>query len=551
MLIADYAQFVEESDLTKNKIEERREIALYGLAGEIGSLIAAIKKRLLAAGRKNWDLPNHEITEELGDSIWYCFALAEAYNVGGGFLVLDIQNLQTEISGGDERAAKIRQILGDERVQMFLEQAPGFGIAWTAGTATLDQYQCLAFMTSRTKKDELVEVCLAVLQQLVAELFRTKLPPIERDLNSHLPDRPTAQILGETAWHLSALASLYQLSLSEVVQGNIDKLRRRFGRDNPTPLKDAGKPALEQLPRHFEIVFVTIGKGRSRMYLDGRQLGDDLTDNAYTEDGYRFHDVMHLVLAAKLGWSPVLRKLLGRKRKSDPKADEVEDGARAAIVEEAVIKAIHTEGLRLAALQPPEAETGPGQNRLFANGSDISFSFLKRLGSLVEGLEAEHNQYWEWEEAIVCGFDIFHRLRSEGQGTVTIDLEERSMKFSSDVLIDLHGKVAALGTAIISLSEPKGVVDLIELNENERTLVDEDGILGLQVRKLAILNALGLPAASGNNLRVGRLGPTGVSVSATGEVRTAMWDHGIVCFRVALSNDTNAITATAIGICDD
>jgi aryl-alcohol dehydrogenase-like predicted oxidoreductase len=37
-----------------------------------------------------------------------------------------------------------------------------------------------------------------------------------------------------------------------------------------------------------------------------------------------------------LGWSPVLRGLLKRKRKSNAKIDENEDGARAAIIEEGI-----------------------------------------------------------------------------------------------------------------------------------------------------------------------------------------------------------------------
>ena len=61
---------------------------------------------------------------------------------------------------------------------------------------------------------------------------------------------------------------------------------------------------------------------------------------------YRFHDVFHLAHAAKLGWSPVLRgKLLkrkqedspDRKRRSDEEVNEVEDGGRAVVTDEAVV----------------------------------------------------------------------------------------------------------------------------------------------------------------------------------------------------------------------
>ena len=70
-------------------------------------------------------------------------------------------------------------------------------------------------------------------------------------------------------------------------------------------------------------------------------IGNPLTDNAYSDDGYRFHDVIHLAHAAVLGWSPVLRHILKRKRKSVPDVDEIEDGARAQIVEECVAAATY------------------------------------------------------------------------------------------------------------------------------------------------------------------------------------------------------------------
>ena len=92
------------------------------------------------------------------------------------------------------------------------------------------------------------------------------------------------------------------------------------------------------------------------MYLNGRQLGDDLTDNTYDEDGYRFHDVLHLANVAHLSWSPVMRSLMKLKRKDDrnPLLDVVEDGARAKIVEEAILKVVHSEGSEIAEIVHPE-----------------------------------------------------------------------------------------------------------------------------------------------------------------------------------------------------
>ena len=340
MLVSAFDTFVRGSDQSVGKPEEtRRDIATYGLAGEIGSVISAIKKRLLAeGGAEQWNVANDEIIEELGDVVWYCFSLADISNPGKPVNIFahDIANLRQEIGAGDHRADRIGRILDPDKRAEFLLAADNFPKRTKA--MEFEDYQRIAFLTARTEPRTLVEVCLAVLLQLSAELFRKKLPPIELELNTAIVDRPINNILGEIAWHLSALASIYGMKLSDIARKNMEKVSFRQDKKHPTPLHDDGCSSSQQFPRQFEVAFVTISKGRSRMYLDGRRLGDDLTDNAYDDDGYRFHDVMHLANAAKLGWSPVLRDLMRRKRKANPLIDEVEDGARARIVEEAIEK---------------------------------------------------------------------------------------------------------------------------------------------------------------------------------------------------------------------
>lgn len=101
----------------------------------------------------------------------------------------------------------------------------------------------------------------------------------------------------------------------------------------------------ERFPRLFQIEFgeVTTDAGiRVTMTRNGNSVGDALSDNALDDDGYRFHDVFHLSYAAVLGWSPIMRKLLKIKRKSDAETDDVEDGARARIIEELVSQLVFT-----------------------------------------------------------------------------------------------------------------------------------------------------------------------------------------------------------------
>ena len=114
---------------------------------------------------------------------------------------------------------------------------------------------------------------------------------------------------------------------------------------------------------------MTINEGGSKvvkMFIDGKQVGDDLRDNRYDDDGYRFHDVFHLTYASVLGWSPILRALLRRKRKSNPAVDEVEDGGRARVIEEGIAAMVFSYAERRNFLEGAEGSqlrTAPDNQR--------------------------------------------------------------------------------------------------------------------------------------------------------------------------------------------
>ena len=533
MKVSDYDLFVQDTDQYHDA-----DVALYGIAGELGSVVSAVKRRLIASA-DDWNVANDEIIEELGDLIWYCFAFAQCHSAETvrenlNLLTHDITNLRKEIGSDDERAERIGNVLGSHNRDEFLRRAADF--PQRAPTIRFNDYQELAFLTARTTGKTLVEVCLAVLTQLCAELLRRrKLPKIEIVLNKNLADRYIEDVLGEMTWHIAAIATLYGLSLDQIVHANRDKLSRRYGRHDPTPLFDDGStvPEHEKLPRNLEVCFVSTGPDRLQMYRGGQRLGDPLTDNARDEDGYRFHDIFHLALAAKLGWSPVLRKLLGRKRKSDPNIDESEDGARAQIVEEAVISAIHSEGIRQVQSRLP-AEP-PDAQRLFASKSDISFDLLKLIKSFVRKWEVSKTLYWEWVDAIYHGCSIFHDLRQEQQGTVTVDLEQRMIAFRPTVHLALRGQVSVFGSASAdpTSSEPVTRESLVER---------------------AILDALGIepPPTDGNPLiEIDETTEPGLSVKAHGHAQQAMWDQEVLDFRVTvLESAGQLLSCTAIGMSD-
>ena len=60
-------------------------------------------------------------------------------------------------------------------------------------------------------------------------------------------------------------------------------------------------------PRRFLVDFTTFHdeneNPKVRVMYRGQPFGDELTDNAYTKDGYGYHDAIHLSFAAVLGWA--------------------------------------------------------------------------------------------------------------------------------------------------------------------------------------------------------------------------------------------------------
>ncbi|MFN4357006.1 MazG nucleotide pyrophosphohydrolase domain-containing protein [Sphingopyxis alaskensis] len=568
MLSKEYSEFVIGSDQSLSDdmaqlspadlMSRRMDIAMYGLVGELGSVLSAVKKRLLAEdGRLMLLQPNDEIGEELGDVLWYAFLLDQLLEDEGGvgnILQENIAALLVEVDEQDAQGEAFRRAIGADNHRQFVHEGGRF---CAEDCVTFGDYQRVAFLTARTSGETLLTVCLSVLWQLGAELLRSKLPPIEQELNQTLPSREPRIVLGEILWHVAAVASLYGRSLDSIAVENRDKISFRQDRSYRTPLHDEDAPPEQQFPRRFEIAFVTIGKGRSRMYFQGKQLGDELTDNAYSDDGYRFHDVMHLANAAILGWSPVLRSLMERKRKFDPRKDEVEDGARARIVEEAVIKAIHSEGLRLAANRHGPIDPDEEPRPLFRDASDLTFQFLKFVHNFTDGLEVFRNRYGEWERAIVEGHTIFQSLRIHQQGTVVVDLDERRLDFRPEVSIDLKGVIGGMGSALVDAAELGHRVDagqvVPELPAGPLSLaVFSQPHLARQVAcRRAVAEALGVaPAVADYSEIVVNIEEAHAGIHLDGNMRRVSWERGVITFRISFAESGNLVSCQAIAVCD-
>lgn len=242
-----------------------------------------------------------------------------------------------------------------------------------------------------------------------------------RDGPSYKPYREDVrEEIGDLLWYIAALAAKYDLSLSEVADANLTKTLSRWGGSNRNsePFYDDAFPEHEQIPRMFSVSFREIeveGRIKVALSMNGMPLGDQLTDNAVEEDHYRYHDALHLGFLTVLGWSPVIRKLMGRKRKSSPLIDETEDGARAMVIEEGIAAYIF--------------EYGELHNRLEGVRA-VDFDVLKTAKNMTQRLEVRSKSWGDWESAITQGFAAFRALSENQKGTLHCDLVQRRLTYA-------------------------------------------------------------------------------------------------------------------------
>ena len=205
------------------------------------------------------------------------------------------------------------------------------------------------------------------------------------------------------------------ISLDCVIGENTKKVTSYFGSYdiNDLPVFDKSYPAQERLPEKFEIDIVS-DMGKTRVLYKGRQIGDSLGDNIGVEDGFRYHDTLHLANAAILNWSPTMRKILGAKRKSVPEVDENQDGGRAIVIEEGLVAWVFSRAKKID---------------YFKGRGDISIDILKAIQSFVEGYEVEACPMDLWRHCILSGYSVFRQVRENEGGRVVGDLNSRKLVY--------------------------------------------------------------------------------------------------------------------------
>jgi len=248
-----------------------------------------------------------------------------------------------------------------------------------------------------------------------------------RDGDAHkLFKEAIAEELGDLLWYVANVASKFDLDLEKVAKGNIEKCRARWGwRDSGQTdvsttgyIFDGGFPQNECLPRQFIVEITEVNQDDSvkmRAFIDGQQIGNDLSDNSYSSDGYRFHDVFHLSYVAVLGWSPVIRSNLKLKRKSNPRIDEVEDGGRAIAIEEG-----------LSALVFSYAK----DHNFLEGVAALDYQLLKTIKNMSSHLEVARCSLGDWEEAILAGYEVWRQVEKNRGGTVVVDIDARSITYA-------------------------------------------------------------------------------------------------------------------------
>ena len=378
LTVADYAKQAARTDQRSGR--SALGFSMLGLFGEVGSLLSEAKKKQRDAA--SYLGYADAFAEELGDVLWYLAAVARR----GGIALADIAAAAASEDGRTLTGGGALTFHALQPVHIPIGKAPMpqfehtlLALAGAVGTL-VDNFQSGALGKDRS----------ALSRRLVAVM------------------RLLVRAADESGVTIEAAAVK-----------NLHKIFDRWPRERvyPAPF-DATMDPEEQLPRKMTIdVYERTVRGQVFVYQrsGGAFVGDRLTDNAAEPDDYRFHDVFHYAYIAVLGWSPVIRSLLRLKRKSVPKIDEVDDGARAVLTEEGVTTWIFGQAQQLAFFEKVKR-------------GGLPLDMLKQVRQMVAGYESERCPLWLWEDAILQGYAAFRFLQHHRRGRVQIDFANRRLR---------------------------------------------------------------------------------------------------------------------------
>ena len=290
------------------------------------------------------------------------------------------------------------------------------------------EYQRLALSSDKTgsrSEKSLMVTLLGLAGETGSLLSEYKKWLREGDAYTPFTDQVSEE-LGDILWYLANLASKLNLDLGDIAQQNIAKIEERWpkrdglqaGLFGATAHRyDAAYLPAEQLPLDMRIEFIeeaTPSERLLRVKYKGKLIGDPLTDNSHIDDGYRYHDVLHMGCAVLLGWSPVMRRLLKCKRKSTPSVDVVEDGARAAVTEEGISAVVFGRASSYS---------------LFARSTEVDYDLLRTIRAMAAPFEVRTRSLADWENTILRSFAVWRKLIEHKGGTVSGNSNAGTIEF--------------------------------------------------------------------------------------------------------------------------
>ena len=231
--------------------------------------------------------------------------------------------------------------------------------------------------------------------------------------------------LGDLLWYISNIAIKFDINLNEIAKNNLEKTKDRWckPKDN-SGLYDEKLSSKQQLPRAFSYKFNHLAINENKIRIEDmetkEQIGDLLTDNSYENDGYRYHDVMHMTFMACFGWSPVFRKLLrNSKRKNKIKnregqIAEVEDGGRAQIIEESIIQMVYIDVF---------------YNFQKEKDFVINWQLLRLIKKITSKLEINNKTTYEWNEVLKLGLENWKKLINNNGGIIEGNLLNKTITY--------------------------------------------------------------------------------------------------------------------------
>lgn len=313
-----------------------------------------------------------------------------------------------------------------------------------------DEYQTTAAVSNALVHDDPGKALNAALFGLGSEtgsLLDIQKKLLTEDLDLDVGKDRARQELGDLLWYVARVSNALGFTLSEIAEANLERVRDMWRQEGDTlaqldeydnggiqerfprslkfrfdefdheeagrNLKRASITLVDAVPNDFPEGPIQI-EGKTRGYAVNAPLGQELTDNSQRDNGYRYHDAIHMAFMACIHWSATMRSLLRVKRKSDEAKDYAEDSARPIFLEEglaAVLAALSVRRLNF------EAE------------ANIDGDVLQSVKACTRDLEVAKVPGWAWRTVIVMGFKAMHQLEANRGGYLIADLDARTLTF--------------------------------------------------------------------------------------------------------------------------